>query len=543
MENNKKEIVYLLSYKYIFRIGGDKHYMGRTKRLGINLVTQTVSFILNTGINFLLTPFIVKYINEQIYGFVGLANTFTGYITIVTVALNSLHSRYVMINMAQEKYETASEYFSSVTIANIVTSVILLIPSSILIVFLNRFLQLPPGFEFDIKVLWAFMFLSFLLSIACGTLDVAPYCCDRLDLSAKRTMESNILKSVVLVAMFSLFSPNIWFVGFAGFIAAIYVVLTNVRYVRKLTPQLKLRVKLFSWEKVKQLIGDGVWSSINQLTQVLMNGIDLLIANIAISAMDMSLLSYSKVIPLQLTNLLMTISNIFSPGITIKYATASKEEFIKEINKAMKICGFFCSVPIIGLAVFGRPFYTLWLPTLSAQQIKSVEILSILTILPVIFHAYIYPLFITNVVTCKIKVPGIFSLIIGVLNIIGVIILLNVTTWGIFAIKIVSTVLLVVKIVLFIPIYAARTISSKWYTFYIPLIRATISTISIIIVFNIILRVIPLDSCSWIKFIVVVTASGIIGYIMNFIILLNNKEKLFIKDLIRTKIINKAFKK
>ena len=77
--------------------------MDKTKRMSINLIAQVISFLLNAAINFLLTPFIVTYISNEIYGFVGLANTFTGYITIITVALNTLHSRYVTINMSQKK--------------------------------------------------------------------------------------------------------------------------------------------------------------------------------------------------------------------------------------------------------------------------------------------------------------------------------------------------------------------------------------------------------------------------------------------------------
>ena len=111
--------------------------MGNTKRMGINLLAQVVSFALNAAINFLLAPYIVRYISDEIYGFVGLANTFTSYITIATVALNSLHSRYVTINVAKKKYDKASEYFSSLTIANTVMALILVIPSAILIVFLN----------------------------------------------------------------------------------------------------------------------------------------------------------------------------------------------------------------------------------------------------------------------------------------------------------------------------------------------------------------------------------------------------------------------
>lgn len=502
--------------------------MEDTKRMGINLLAQVVSFVLNAAINFLLAPYIVEYISDEVYGFVGLANTFTSYISIVTVALNSLHSRYVTINVAKKNYQKASQYFSSVTIANTVVALIMVIPSAILIVFLNVFLKLPADFELDIKVLWAFIFINFLISLAVGSMDVAPYCCNRLDLSAKRSMESNILKSLVLVVMFSLLKPHIWFVGLASLIAGIYVAITNFRYVRKLTPELKIRKSLFDWKIVKELLYDGVWSSINQLTQVLLNGVDMLITNIAIGAMDMSLLSYSKVVPLQLTNLLMTISNTFSPHLTLTYATEDKETFVDEMNTVDKISGFFCSIPVLGLIAFGYPFYRLWLPTLEESQTSMIQILSLMTLVPIVFHAYLYPLCMVNVITCKIKIPGIFSLIIGVLNVIGVLILLNTTSLGVYGIKLVSMVLLTIKTFLFIPIYAAKNISVKWYTFLKVMIRGGIATVLVLCLYYGMVYAINIDS--WVKFIVCVCAAGIMGYVINYFVLFNHDEKKIVKE-------------
>ncbi len=502
--------------------------MDKTKRMSINLIAQVISFLLNAAINFLLTPFIVTYISNEIYGFVGLANTFTGYITIITVALNTLHSRYVTINMSQKKYEKASMYFSSVTIANTVMALILVIPSAFFIVFLDRFLKLPDGFALDIKILWAFIFVSFLISLAAGSMDVAPYSCNRLDLSARRAMESNVLKCMILVIFFGLLAPHIWYVGASTLAASIYVVVTNLRYVKKLTPQLKIRRKLFRWSAVKELVSNGIWSSINQLTQVLMNGVDLLIANIAISAMDMSLLSYSKVIPLQLTNLMMTISNTFSPSLTMTYAGGDKQKFIDEVNSSMKICGFFCSIPVLGFAAFGEPFFRLWLPTLTDAQIQTVQILSLMTLLPLIFHAYLYPLCMVNVITCKIRIPGIFSLILGVLNVAGVVLLLNTTSLGLFAIKLVSMVLLIVKTAIFIPIYAAENISVKWYTFYLQVIRGGVASVLVLVLYLAIEHVVTIDS--WIGLIVTAVLAGALGYVLNFLIVLNRKERRMVLD-------------
>ena len=45
---------------------------GQNKQLAINMLAQVVVFLVQMGINFLLTPFIVKSLGVEAYGFVGL---------------------------------------------------------------------------------------------------------------------------------------------------------------------------------------------------------------------------------------------------------------------------------------------------------------------------------------------------------------------------------------------------------------------------------------------------------------------------------------
>ena len=71
--------------------------MNKGKQLSINLISQIVTFALNLCISFFLTPYVIEYIGKDVYGFVSLANNFTSYVSVATVALNGMLSRYVTI--------------------------------------------------------------------------------------------------------------------------------------------------------------------------------------------------------------------------------------------------------------------------------------------------------------------------------------------------------------------------------------------------------------------------------------------------------------
>ena len=64
--------------------------MGNKKRFVTNMAAQLLSFIVNLGINFFLSRYIVNVIGKEVYGFVGLANNFTSYAQIFTVAFNAM---------------------------------------------------------------------------------------------------------------------------------------------------------------------------------------------------------------------------------------------------------------------------------------------------------------------------------------------------------------------------------------------------------------------------------------------------------------------
>ena len=96
-----------------------------TKQSAINLLAQIVMFGVNLCISFFLVPYITEVIGVDAYGFVGLANDFVSYAQIVTVAINSMASRFITIKIHEGDKEEANKFYSSVVIANIILSIIL----------------------------------------------------------------------------------------------------------------------------------------------------------------------------------------------------------------------------------------------------------------------------------------------------------------------------------------------------------------------------------------------------------------------------------
>ena len=495
----------------------------KNKRLLINLIASLISFIVQMGISFLLTPILVEKLGNEAYGFIGLAHNFVSYATVLTVALNSMASRFITIAIHRGENEKANIYFSSVFIMNVILSVIVLIASTVMIINLEKLLNIPEYLEQDVKITFALAFGNFILSLLSTVYNIATFIKNRIDLSYIHQIIGNILKVIILVGLFALLKPKIYYISIGAIAYTLYVFIANIILTKKLAPELQIKIQNYRWKYIVELLKSGIWNSLNNLSTILLSGVDLLITNIFIDSSAMGILSIAKTIPTAIVTLLSTISNVFLPQFTILYSKNKKEELVNEVKFSIKILSLIMIVPMAGFIVFGKSFFALWLPSKSNAEIMQIQILSILTLLPNLVSCYIYTLYSINTVTNKLKVPVLVTLVMGIVSIILTYVTLKVTNLGVYAVAGISSVLLLLRVILFVPTYAAMNLKVKLTTFYKPLIKSIIISAIIIVVFLFANYIITIDT--WITLIVVAILFGILGYFISFITLLNKQEK------------------
>ena len=166
---------------------GQEKFMNK-KRIVINMTAQLLAFAVNMLLGFVLVPVIDAMIPNA-YGFTDIANKFVSAAQIVVSALNTMASRFITVQIHQEKEEEANQYFSSVFFANILMALVFLLPAMFVVVYLNRIFQIPAEASLpDIQMLFFFIFLNFLISIITSVFSVASYSKDRLELSSIATI-------------------------------------------------------------------------------------------------------------------------------------------------------------------------------------------------------------------------------------------------------------------------------------------------------------------------------------------------------------------
>ena len=131
--------------------------MGK-KRFAVNFVANLFTHIVSILVSFLLTPFLVNHLGKEIYGFYGLANNVVNYITVISVALNSMAAKYITVELVRGNETKAKKYYSSIFFSNVAFT-ILLAPVLIIIVWnLQSVFVISEGHIGNVKTLFFFVF-------------------------------------------------------------------------------------------------------------------------------------------------------------------------------------------------------------------------------------------------------------------------------------------------------------------------------------------------------------------------------------------------
>ena len=493
----------------------------------LNMLANTVSFVLSLVISFFLTPYITTRVGVEAYGLIGLANSFVGYLQVFTMALNSMASRFIIIEVHKKRLDKANVYFSSVLYANTLIAILLCVPSICLISNID-ILNVSTNLIFDAKCTFGIIALSFAVNLIFARYGLVLYVKNILWKGALRTIESNVFR-VGLILVFLYFCNNsVYWVVLATFISSLYPMAFNVYYSKTLLPDLKANIRQFSLKAIWELISSGIWNSITKLGQILLDGLDLLLSNLFINGVMTGNVSIAKTVPMLYTSALAVISDSFTPTFLELYAKGNRDSLINEIKTSITVLSMITGICLSLLIVYAKDFYALWLPDLNSVLLRNITYCSVGTVL---ISGSIYSLFSVFSITNKLRANSIAILITGVLSAGVTFICLKYTNLGVYAIVGVSSVFGIIRNLTFTPVYAARCLDIPTWTFYPVILKNIFNYVVLILIFAGVRHLIPVDG--WGDLILSGIINILLGLTITYALVLNKVEKSKVLSLIR----------
>lgn len=502
-----------------------------SRALAKNVVFSVVTFALNFFISFYITPRITKNFGSETYGYLKLANDFASYAALFSIALNSMASRFIMLERSRGNQREAQRYFSSVGVANTILAAVFILPAALCVRYLDSLFVISPALVAEVKLTYALTFTNFILQLFFSIYSNCYYITNTLYLSSLRTAQAGILNAVTVLSLFFFFRPRLSYVVCGTLAATVFTVSANSYNTRRLTPDLRFRFSDFSPSRIWTILSSGVWNSITQLSNLLTNQLDLLITNLFIGAETMGFLSVAKTAPNVIISFNATVANVFSPNLMRLYAQDDREGMKKAAKTAMRFMCLFVSIPNAILLTMGTQFYSLWVPEQPAALINTF---TVLTILNSCVTGPLQPLYQIFTITNKVRENALVMIAYGFAYLGVVYALLRLTDWGVYAILGTNLVgSLLVASFYHLP-YAAKHIGLSRWAFFPEIGKSILSFVIVSAIGFCLSRAVALDS--WLRWFAAAACTGLLGFGCNLFVVLDAEERRFLWDKVSGKL-------
>ena len=480
------------------------------KQSFFNISLNVLAFGVQFFIGFYISPLIVSRVGASAYGFIGLANDFVSYAAIIASIFNSVAARFIANAYYKSDYERANRYFNSLIVANIGISSFLGLITVLFIPNIQRVLTVPDELILDVKITFAIVFISYIITLLTLVFTTSTFVTNRTDIQGIRNIIQSILRLGLIIVFLNFISIKIYWIALASLIAAAVISVWNIRLTNQLTPELKIDLKLSDKDCTIELAKAGCWMAFSSISNILIRGLDLTVANVLIGDYEMGILSVARTIPNNVTSVVGTIAPLFTPVFISLYVKKSNTDLINNIKSSIKTMAVILFVPITAFIVFSKDFYTLWQGSLSEEEIMMVTALSTLTVVLAYFNSTTATMAQVSVVVNKLKSPVLVSFFVGLISFVVEIVLIKFTNMGIYAIVIPTTIILILRYLLYNSFYAAWCLDQPLSCFLPETFKTYLSIPVLFLIMGVIRYFLPVSS--WLHLIVDVVICCIIGY-------------------------------
>jgi membrane protein EpsK len=449
----------------------------RRGRFSVNLLANLGYLGVSMLVGVWYVPFLVKHLGAAAYGLVPLASTLTSYMSLITLGLNAAVGRSLTIALEQGDDRRANGIFNTSLWGSLALNVALLLPAGLGLVYLDKLIQVPAGYETQARWLFAGVVAAFLLNEVKTPFDVSSYCRNRFDLRNLVAVAEIFARVGLVLVLFNFLTPTIGYVGLAILCGTIVSMIGASYLWRALTPSLQVQLRAFDSGVLKELVSTGGWVIVIQLGAILYLGIDLVLANRLFGPEQSGKFAAVLQLPLLIRSVGSAIGGVFSPTVLYYYSRNDLDGLLTYLQRAVKCVGLMLALPIGLMCGFAEPLLRLWL----GAGFAYLSPLLFLMAAHLCVNMAINPLLGLQVATNRVKTPGIVTLLMGLGNLGLALLLAGPMGWGLYGIAGAGAIMLTLKNVLFTPIYAAHVMGKPWISFLrelAPIVAVTGLTIA-----------------------------------------------------------------
>ena len=503
------------------------------RQVGVNVIANILACVTTLCISFFLTPYLVKVLGDEAYGYIGLSNSFINYAAILTTALNSMAGRYILLARAKGDGERVDQLYSSLFYAGVILAGLFLLVGGMLTANIERIFRITPSLVPAVRLTFLITVANYSVTTLFTVFSTSAFVVNRLDRTARGSVAADAVKAGTLLGLFLLLKPQIYYVAIG---AIAYTVVLNAFHLyntRTLLPELKIRRAFVRVSAIRELISAGIWNSSYFLISILMVGMDLMLANWLIGGKVMGLLSTAATITTAMSSVRNAVTNAFKPSLATAYAEEKRDDATgvfprlkADTLRVNRLQNLLLLVPVAGLCVFGYRFYSLWMPYKPASEIQLLAIVTALKMAELFGGLTIDAITYNFTLYNRLKKQALVQILVSCFNIPLVVLLVRHApneSMGAYCIAGVSSLLFLIYYWVIAPRLAAQVTGERLKTYYRSILGNAGLFAALIALFLLLNRFI--STPNWLMLLVWLGLAGILGYGLMFLIGIGRAEK------------------
>lgn len=515
------------------------------KQIPKNLLSKYFATGLGMLLGLFLIPFLIKKLGNDAFGLISLSESLIVFIEIATIGIRLALSRHATFCFAKGKKGDFIEYISTGRYLLFGSAVIILIIGLLISCNFPNIFRVPTMYAVHSKILFSLITISFVITTINIVFWSVLYVKQRLDLVNIASSSGLVLRAVGIFIAFSILPKK--YISLVTY-GIIYLIMTCTReyivYIwhRKIMPDLKIAFKHFKTTKVIDIFSFGIFSTVSYISSVLNIHAATIIVNVFWGTGLNAIYAVGLKFPRIMSRLFLESTWILTPTFTDLVAKNDKVRLKTLFFGYTKIMSITI-IPICFILIFfAKPIISIWVGEgfIETVKILQINIIPLLIALPFSTGGCI-----TNAYA-KVKVPSIITLSSAVLNVILCILLGKVFALALIGIALASAISYLLPAALFWPYYSCKiagfSVAEYWVkTFIAPFIWANVVFVGFFSLVKI--KNFSLSSGNFLVLslmIISIFLFALIYYFGAYALLLNQKEKGYIKQIILKKVLSKT---
>ena len=245
----------------------------------INSASSAATKVIQTSVMVWLYSYLLKRISVEEYSLLPVVMAVMAFFPLLTMVLTAGQSRFIMDAFARQDERRITEIVSTMFPVLIMATIVILLLGSILIVYIDVALTIPPSRVTDARFMLSLLIFSASAQLLLSPFGTGFYVHQKFVFQNIIVLGSELLRIAILFALLFGVSARVLWVVVALVSASLVKLIVQNIISRRLVPALKFCRSAIDWASMKELVFYNLWSFLRQVAGTVRTGLHPIILN------------------------------------------------------------------------------------------------------------------------------------------------------------------------------------------------------------------------------------------------------------------------